>query len=138
MDQIQFLFFDPTTAHWQLKLQPNISGTKMQKFKVCQFFYLNISINQLVNKFGRKIINFQNLAFNGLITITCSKATKHVIVIFSSRSKPTFSHVSKLISQFNTLTSQRRQFVYDLNHEIICKKNKKTLIFFKLLDEKLY
>ena len=35
-----------------------------------------------------------------LIVITCSKATKHVIVIFMSWSKPIVSQFSKLISQF--------------------------------------
>ena len=121
MTKFSFYFLTLLSAIDKLSCHPIFLGPKYKNSKFCDFLDL-YSINQLVNNFGVKIINFQNLAFNGLITIPCSKATKHVIVTFSSWSKPAFSHVSKLISQFNTLTSQRRQYIYNLHHEIISKK----------------
>ena len=38
MDQIPFSFFDLAIRHWQLKLTPITSGTKIQKFEVLRFF----------------------------------------------------------------------------------------------------
>ena len=65
MDQIQFLFFDPLSAFGNLSYHSIFLGPKYKNLKFCDFLAL-YSLNQLVNNFGLKIINFQSLAFNGL------------------------------------------------------------------------
>ena len=48
-----------------------------------------------------------DLKIQNLIIITCSKATKHMIVLFLSWSKLIWSHFSKINSQFTEVTLQR-------------------------------
>ena len=66
MDQIHFLFFASAISYWQLKLPPNISGTKIQNFEVLLRFFSFIQPKSTSEQLWPKIINFQSFAFNGL------------------------------------------------------------------------
>ena len=52
-------------GHWQIKLPRIFLTPKHKNLMLCDFLALYI-LNQLMNNFDLKIINFQSLAFNGL------------------------------------------------------------------------
>ena len=87
-------------GYWQLKLTPIFLTSKHKNLMFCDFLALYI-LNQLVNNFDLKIINFQSLVFNGLtyfcvpfLIIPSAPATFgkvfvyifHILVISISRS----------------------------------------------------
>ena len=64
--KFSFYFFTPLSSIGNLSCPPLFLGRKYKNSKFCDFLVLH-NINQLVNNFVLKIINFQSLAFNGLI-----------------------------------------------------------------------
>ena len=60
-----FYFLTLLSAIANLSCHPIFLGSKNKNSKFSDFLALH-SLNQLVNNFGLKIINFQRLAFNGL------------------------------------------------------------------------
>ena len=86
-------------SRYRPSCHPIFLWPKYKNLKVCNFLAL-YSLNQLVNNFGLKIINFQTLAFNGLRA--CKEPKTKGWSEFSNLVNPNF-HYNATFSVSNNL-----------------------------------